>query len=71
MKQAELDRAVARATGETVSTIKRLGFLLADPTNNSDLDADEPGPYVIDWDELAARRDRESTRRPQYEPAIA
>ena len=29
MKQADLDRAVARATGETVSAIKRLGFLLA------------------------------------------
>ena len=27
MNQAELDRAVARATGETVTTIKRLGIL--------------------------------------------
>jgi hypothetical protein len=32
MKQADLNRAVARATGETVSTVKRLGFLLADPS---------------------------------------
>ena len=35
MKQADLDRAVARATGETVSTIKRLGFLLAEPGGRS------------------------------------
>ena len=56
MKHAELDRAVARVTGETVSTIKRLGFLLADPGDNLDPDSDEHGPYVIDWDELEAQR---------------
>ncbi|MBM4073760.1 MAG: hypothetical protein FJ271_33295 [Planctomycetes bacterium] len=26
MRQADIDRAVARATGETVETIRRLGF---------------------------------------------
>jgi hypothetical protein len=57
MKQADLDRAVAHATGETVSTIKRIGFLLADPIGSSDLDSDEPGLYAIDWDELEAPRD--------------
>ena len=41
MKQADIDRAVASATGETVSTVKRLGFLLADPTDSLDPDSDE------------------------------
>ncbi len=31
MTQTEVSRAVARATGETVTTIKRLGLLIADP----------------------------------------
>ena len=71
MRQADLDRAVARATGETVSTIKRLGFLLADPDASLDPDSDEHGPDVIDWDELEAQRHETGTRRPRYEPAVA
>ena len=70
MKQADLDRAVARATGETVSTIKRLGFLLAEPVNSLDPDAEENGPYVIDWDEREAVRPERTTRRPRHEPAV-
>ena len=57
MKQADLDRAVARATGEAVSTIKRLGFLLAESTDCHDPDAEVLGPCIIDWDELEAQRD--------------
>jgi len=71
MKQADLDRAVARATGETVSTIKRLGFLLAEPDDGLGPEAEEHGPYVIDWDELEAQRHEAGTRRPRYEPAVA
>ena len=71
MKQADLNRAVARASGETVSTIRRLGFLLAEPADSLDPDADDAGPYVIDWDELEARRNDGSTRRPRHEPAVA
>ena len=56
MKQADLNRAVARATGESVSTIKRLGFLLAEPADSLDPNAEENGPYVIDWDALEAQR---------------
>ena len=69
MKQTDLDRAVARATGETVSTIKRLGFLLADPTDSLDPDSDEGAPDVIDWDELQAQRNEGSTWTPHHEPA--
>ena len=71
MKQADLDRAVARATGETVSTIKSLGFLLAEPDDCLDPESEEHGPYVIDWDELEAQRHEEGTGRPRYEPAVA
>ena len=53
MTQAEIDRAVAHATGESVSTIRRLGFLLAGPGGDlTDPDSEEHGPYVIDWDQL-------------------
>ena len=57
MKQADLDRAVARATGETVSTIKRLGFLLAESADCHAPDAEVLGTCIIDWDELEAQRD--------------
>ena len=68
MKQEDLDRAVARVTGEAVSTIKRLGFLLVDPANSLDPDSDEHGPHVIDWDLLQAQRNESSTWRPSHEP---
>lgn len=71
MKQADVDRAVARATGETVSTIKRLGFLLADPDDDLVSESEEHGPYVIDWDALETRRHEGLSRRPRHEPAVA
>lgn len=61
MTQAEVDRAVARATGECVRTIQRLGFLIADPDSElTDPDDEDLGPYVLDWDEL----ERERMERP-------
>ena len=57
MSQAELNRAVARATGESVTTVKRLGFLLAKPSAKiPDADSEALGPQVIDWDDLEASR---------------
>ena len=57
MTQAEVDRAVARATGESVRTIQRLGFLIADPDSElTDPDDEDLGPYVLDWDELERQR---------------
>jgi hypothetical protein len=47
MNQSELNRAVASATGETVATVKRLGFLLEECD-----DVDEAQLQVIDWDQL-------------------
>jgi hypothetical protein len=53
MRQVEINRAVARATGETVSTIKRIGFLIADPDEPiSDPDSPELGGRVLDWDDF-------------------
>ena len=69
MRQADLDRAVAQVTGEAVSTIKRLGFLLVDPASSGEPDSDEHGPQVIDWDELQAQRFEESAGRPRHELA--
>ncbi len=71
MKQADLNRAVAHATGESVSTIKRLGFLLADPDDLLDPESEENGPYVIVWVALEARRHNGISRRPLHEPAVA
>ena len=50
MTQAELNRAVAAATGESVRTIAEMGFvpLTAVPV--------EKEPLVVDWDALDARR---------------
>ena len=65
MHQAELDRAVARATGESVGTIRRLGFLLDDPTvADREIGADLLNAPVIDWDaHEAARYTRAATGR--------
>jgi len=50
MHQNELNRAVARATGESVRTIAKMGFgLLDDPPV-------EREPLVVDWDQLEAQR---------------
>jgi hypothetical protein len=60
MTQAEIDRAVARATGESVATVRRLGFQLEDlfPEDFDDLESDvqavDEGPRVFDWDDYAA-----------------
>ena len=56
MKQTDLNRAVALATGETIATVKRLGFLLSEPQETVDPDSETLGPQVIDWDELDNHR---------------
>ena len=48
MTQAELDREVSRTTGESVTTIRSLGFSLDEPT--------EMEPLTVDWDALDAER---------------
>ena len=56
MNQSQLDRAVARATGESLATIRRMGFSLFDPTATcDDLDA-LPRPQTVNWDRLDSHR---------------
>lgn len=50
MTQAELNRAVARATGESIREIARRGFVLLTPIPV------EREPLVVDWDRLDAQR---------------
>jgi hypothetical protein len=54
MTQSQLNRAVARATGESRSTVCRMGFsVLTDESLEADRD-----PLVVDWDEFDAERSR-------------
>lgn len=71
MKQQDLNQSVARATGDSISTIKRLGFLLAAPTDSLEPDDEHNGPFVIDWDELAAERNLSSAWSRKHEPVVA
>ena len=48
MTQCDLDREVARATGETLSMIRNLGFSLVEP--------DDPEPLMVDWEEIDEQR---------------
>jgi hypothetical protein len=57
MTQQQLDRDVARATGESLTTIRRHGFSLVTPLSIFDPDAEELAqPQVIDWDEVECDR---------------
>ncbi|MDH3718737.1 MAG: hypothetical protein OES79_11515 [Planctomycetota bacterium] len=55
MTQSEIDRAVARATGESVSTIKEFGFGISEPGIAGEAEPSR-GPHVVNWDELDAQR---------------
>jgi len=48
MNQRQLDRAVARQTGESLATIRNRGFSIVEPP--------ELEPLTIDWDQLAEER---------------
>ncbi len=42
MTQRELERELARATGESLATIRHRGFSLVEPPDD--------GPQTVDWD---------------------
>jgi hypothetical protein len=65
MKQADLNRAVAEATGETVSTIAERGFTLLTPTPI------EREPLTIDWDTYDEERRVGFARLRLHETATA
>ena len=61
MTQMSLDREVAKLTGESVATIRRIGFQIACPPPvafNPEPHADQcdDGPATVDWDQLDAER---------------
>lgn len=56
MTQSQIDRGVARATGETASTIRRMGFGIADPTNVCYDPEPLVRPRIVNGDRLDARR---------------
>lgn len=55
MTRSRVERAVARATGESLATIQRLGFSNVEPQPSA---SDDPPakPGVIDWDVLQLQR---------------
>ena len=57
MNPSHLNRAVARATGETTREIRRRGFGPADLFEPEfDPEPDETSPQTVDWDALALER---------------
>ena len=71
MQASEIYRAVAEATGESVSTIRELGFSLVEEPSDELVDDVCFGPNVIDWDEVEALRAWESLGSKAYEPKAA
>lgn len=59
MTQTQLDRAVARVTGDDVATIQAHGFSLVDP-EDGELARPDDGllEKFLDWDALAERPGR-------------
>jgi DNA-binding winged helix-turn-helix (wHTH) protein len=60
MTQSELNQAVADATGESVSTIRRRGFSVVTPLKvfQPDDADDYTLPQVVDWDTLEREQRR-------------
>jgi hypothetical protein len=57
MHQSQLERSVAHATGESRSTIRRIGFSIFDPEcEPHDLDDVDLAPSVVDWDRIELER---------------
>lgn len=56
MKSSRLERAVARATGETLREIRRRGFSLGKPSEDFDPEPDDRPPQSVDWDAVDAER---------------
>ena len=52
MTQSEVNREVATATGESVSTIAQMGFV---PLTRAPYERDRE-PLVVDWDQLEQGR---------------
>lgn len=55
MNRSRIELAVARATGESLASVRRLGFSAVEPQVN--LSDDPPArPGIVDWDDLELQR---------------
>lgn len=52
MTQQDLNRQVARATGESLRTITGRGFSLVEPAPPFDPEPDDRLPQLVDWDAI-------------------
>jgi hypothetical protein len=60
MRQSRINRMVARATGEDLREIRRMGFTIADPARvGYDPEPKQRGFRKLDWD--VVRRERSHT----------
>jgi len=71
MQQSELNRAVARVTGETIATIRQLGFSLAEPDESDDVADECHGPFFLDWEQPEPARFSDYLGRAFDEPLAA
>jgi hypothetical protein len=62
MRLADLHRAVARATGESVSQIKRHGFQPVDFTCDMEGDDTPNGPNMLDCDDIPSDQRNHAAR---------
>jgi hypothetical protein len=67
MTQAQLNRAVSRATGESLATICRRGFV---PLTVGPVEC-ERRPLLIDWDRLDTQRPGYLPQRSRLRPTAA
>jgi hypothetical protein len=59
MHSTELHQALARATGESIGTLRQRGFSLVVPDHSDpEFIWPEAEPRVVDWDRLQADRRR-------------
>ena len=69
MTQAEINRAVALATGESICTVSQRGFTIADPAlvdfDPEPCDADIED-MIVDWDQVDAQRQRNNDVLPAF-----
>jgi hypothetical protein len=64
MTQQQLDRAVAKATGESLCEIRHRGFSIADPADVAfDPEPEDLPPQFIDWDDYQAVEPARPCRR--------
>lgn len=66
MTQLLLNRAVARTTGESAATIRRMGFSLVGPMESDDDLDDLPRPQTVNWDQLDTQRPGFLPQRARY-----